>query len=53
MNRLFLSFAFIAVFDRIQAQTIIVNPDGTHSIIIDNGSTKAIVNPWESQSAVK
>jgi hypothetical protein len=43
----------IAVFDRIQAQTIIVNPDGTHSIIIDNGSTKAIVNPRETQSAVK
>jgi hypothetical protein len=27
------------------AQTIIVNPDGTHSIVINNGITSTIVNP--------
>ena len=27
------------------AQSVIVNPDGTHSIVINNGSTSTIVNP--------
>lgn len=29
----------------LKAQVILVNPDGTHSIIIDNGTTKTVVNP--------
>lgn len=27
------------------AQTVIVNPNGSHSVVIDNGSTSTIVNP--------
>lgn len=45
MRRLFLLLLLFVAFENVKAQTVVVNPDGTHSIIIDNGSTKTIVNP--------
>lgn len=36
----------------LNAQTIIVNPDGTHSILIDNGSIKTLVNPNGTHSTI-
>jgi CDGSH-type Zn-finger protein len=44
MTRLFfLSLSFL--IQNAVAQAIIVNPDGTHSLFFDNGSTSLLVNP--------
>lgn len=48
-----IAIAFLSIFTiHVQAQTVIVNPDGTHSIVIDNGSTKTIVNPNGTHSTL-
>jgi hypothetical protein len=45
---LFITFISYGAF----AQSVIVNADGTHSIIIDNGATKSIVNPNGTHSTI-
>jgi hypothetical protein len=35
----------LLIFFLAKSQTVVVNADGTHSTIIDNGATKTIVNP--------
>ncbi|HTN21681.1 MAG TPA: hypothetical protein VL125_14455 [Pelobium sp.] len=45
---LFITFISYGAF----AQSVIVNADGTHSTIIDNGATKTIVNPNGTHSTV-
>ena len=52
MKNLFLLLITFFTVENLIAQTVIVNPDGTHSIVIDNGSTKTIVNPNETHSTV-
>jgi CDGSH-type Zn-finger protein len=52
MKKIVMIFTFAAVFHNIQAQTIIVNLDGTHSTIINNGTTKTIVNPDGTHSTI-
>ncbi len=52
MKKIFLIFTFIAVIHKTQGQTIIVNADGTHSTVIDNGAIKTIVNPNGTHSTV-
>ena len=34
------------------AQSVIVNPDGTHSILFDNGATSTLVNPNGTHSVI-
>lgn len=34
------------------AQSVIVNPDGTHSVIINNGNTSTVVNPNGTHSTL-
>ncbi|MBO9593898.1 MAG: hypothetical protein J7599_13405 [Niabella sp.] len=34
------------------AQTVIINSDGTHSVVIDNGATKTVVNPNGTHSTI-
>lgn len=52
MRRIFLLLLLFVAFENAKAQTVVVNPDGTHSIVIDNGSTKTIVNPNGTHSTV-
>jgi len=52
MKKILFVFTFVALLNNIRAQTIIVNPDGTHSIMIDNGVTKTIVHPNGTHSTV-
>lgn len=47
-----LLLAYIFISCLVKAQTVIVNADGTHSILIDNGATKTIVNPDGKHSTV-
>ena len=42
----------IATMSGLKAQVILVNPDGTHSLIIDNGATKTVVNPNGTHSTI-
>lgn len=42
---LFIAAAFILFSGYCKAQSVQVNPDGTHTIIINNGSTSTQVNP--------
>jgi CDGSH-type Zn-finger protein len=52
MSRILLSLLLFVAFENVKAQRVVVNPDGTHSIVIDNGSTKTIVNPNGTHSTV-
>ena len=52
MKQIFLSLLFLFAMSNLFAQNIVVNPDGTHSIVIDNGTTKTIVNPNGTHSTV-
>ena len=52
MKQLFLILITLLTFENLKAQTIIVNPDGTHSTIIGSGSTKTIVNPNGTHSTI-
>ena len=54
MKKVFFIFIFFAVFSELNlnAQIVIINPDGTHSVIIDNGTTKTIVNSIGTHSTV-
>ena len=36
---------FAMLSSGLYAQSVIVNPDGTHSVVIDHGVHKVIVNP--------
>ena len=52
MKKILIIFSFlVASFSYLKAQTI-VNPDGTHSTVINNGPTKTIVNPNGTHSTV-
>lgn len=53
MKKILMIFTFLAMLHAVHAQTVFVNPDGTHSIIIDNGTTKTIVNPNGTHSTKK
>jgi hypothetical protein len=52
MKKLFLLLITLITVENLIAQTVFVNPDGTHSVVIDNGSTKTIVNLNENQQEV-
>jgi len=52
MRKIFLLLMLFVAFENVKAQTVIVNPDGTHTIVIDNGPTKTIVNPDGTHSIV-
>jgi len=52
MKQIFLPLLFLFTMCNLVAQNVVVNPDGTHSIVIDNGSTKTIVNPNGTHSTV-
>ncbi|WP_425638032.1 hypothetical protein ACPUEN_01295 [Algoriphagus yeomjeoni] len=43
---------FVMLSSGVFAQSVIVNPDGTHSVIIDHGVHKVIVNPNGTHSVV-
>lgn len=45
MIKLRLAIVLISFTTFVQAQGIVVNSDGTHSVVINNGSTSTIVNP--------
>jgi len=47
-----LTLIFTLLSYNVFAQSVVVNPDGTNSIIIDNGSTKTIVNPNGTHSII-
>lgn len=53
MKRLIATFTlfFILIFC-VSAQTIVVNADGTHSIVINNGATSTVVNPDGTHTTV-
>ena len=44
MTKLHLTFLLIGCAALAQAQGVIVNADGTHSVVVNNGSTSTIVN---------
>nr|MBI1229109.1 hypothetical protein [Cytophagales bacterium] len=52
VEKIDLIIALFAVIDKSTAQSVVVNPDGTHSVVIDNGSTKTIVNPNGTHSTI-
>lgn len=43
--KLLVLFFFAMLSSGLHAQSVIVNPDGTHSVVIDHGVHKIIVNP--------
>lgn len=46
MKGIFNAFAILFLINcGINAQSIIVNPDGTHSLVFNNGSTSTVVKP--------
>ena len=45
MRRLLLSLLCTVSLSAYAQHTVVVNPDGTHSIAINNGNTSTIVNP--------
>jgi|GEM_PF-6143992 len=49
-----LTFFALTTFINISAiaQSVVVNPDGTHSTVINNGTTSTIINPDGSHSTV-
>ena len=45
MRRILLSLLCMVSLSAYAQQTIVVNPDGTHSVVINNGNSATIVNP--------
>ena len=45
MRRILLSLLCMLSLSAYAQHTVVVNPDGTHSIAINNGNTSTIVNP--------
>jgi len=43
---------FVMLSSGLYAQTVIVNPDGTHSVVHDLGDTKVVVNPNGTHSVI-
>lgn len=52
MEKLFTILTLALIVICANAQTVIVNSDGTHSTVINNGSTSTIVNPDGTHSNV-
>lgn len=51
MKKLLMIFSTMFFF-QVFGQNVIINSNGTHSILIDNGSTKTIVNPDGTHSTL-
>ena len=45
MRRILLSLLCMVSLSAYAQHTVVVNPDGTHSVVINNGNTSTIVNP--------
>jgi hypothetical protein len=52
MKPFFFLLISLLTFVSLNGQTVIINPDGTHSTVFDNGGTKTIVNPNGTFSTV-
>jgi hypothetical protein len=53
MNRQLIVSVFVLLIARFAiAQSILVNPDGTHSVIHDHGATSIVVNPNGTHSVL-
>ncbi|ASK32532.1 hypothetical protein CEY12_21660 [Chryseobacterium sp. T16E-39] len=53
MKKTVLIFSLLTIaLTNAKAQTIVVNPDGTHSTVIDTGATQTIVNPNGTHSTI-
>lgn len=45
MRRIFITLLCMVSLSAYAQHTVVVNPDGTHSVVINNGNTSTIVNP--------
>ena len=52
MRRILLSLLCMVSISAYAQHTIVVNPDGSHSVVINNGNTATIVNPDGTHSVV-
>ena len=50
MKRILLSLLCMVSLSAYAQHTVVVNPDGTHSVVINNGNSATIVNPDGSHS---
>lgn len=52
MSRILLCLLRLVSLSAYAQTTVVVNPDGTHSIAINNGTTSTIVNPDGTHTVV-
>ena len=52
MIRHLLGFVFLCTVQQVMTQSIIANPDGTHSVVHDNSPTSTGINPNGTHSVI-
>ena len=52
MRRILLSLLCMVSISAYAQHTVVVNPDGTHSVVINSGNSTTIVNPDGTHSVV-